>query len=1340
MNWRDFEMLVSILLLHEDIEAKIYNRLGADAGIDVKSSDGKTVYQVKHTTKDFSDIISRAKQEFKKIKKYRSESHKNFPYWKGVKKWCLVTNASCNPSDYNKWDTEIKKIFEDIGLEVKLIHERILAEKLIKYPSLKAEYFNGDNRVLLSLPEAVDSKKNDTIFDKGFKPEFIVGRDKEKENFFDFIKSDKKIISIHGPGGVGKTRFAIEVAMQANKKFNYDIFWANTATMEKSTSWFQSIVSGRKTLLIIDEPTEKRTIEILLEQTASQRISEWKFAIITRSSKDHILKPLNPEKRNDIASPIELKALDKEMIEKITWSLIENSDKLKIHAINNIKDDLLRFIVKTSGGIPIWVIVAIKLIEDKGNINTLPKDDYNLAKQYIEECLSSLIPDKWEKYKNMLKAIAILQPINIEDDPQLFDGYFKPLLGKGITEAELERVFKILQQKNLAGKRGRLLEIKPDVIRDYIILNLIGNNKKESKNWAEKILSMTGKEKKKSAIKQIARIAYDKKTQKIKEDQEDIKTFLDPIWDTFIQKAKTASLKELEGDNQEYDIGLFDLANTISFSNLLKFTKFIESIQKNERKLELVNYSLNETNHSTYLDYKNLINRLSEALYEAGKYSQSDEESKQVFRELLNLAETEQKFIGHYNNTPKALHFIDRLMPKDRYFNNIDVVSNWVIRRLDQIDKINDNENQIKILIFLVKDCFFRLEKNISEYANGTLIGYPVIFRSKSKYNNCKNDIFKEIWSILNSNKAHPKIRKILWEMLKTYQYQLRFISNKVNEQDKSNFNKEMNNNLRLIKDYLSKNNVDIVEFQTLKSIWKWHLRNDNRVDFANLAEECNNLIFKKTNKQDFINLYEGDFFQINQEKLKEYLKNSNDKNKIYDFVEDDFNFSKNKPIPVSGLWNDEKLRCDILKYIKKVIKNSKNDHHFKVACEFIYHQSNYLREKNKKHLCNILINYWCQLKNTKKRETFLDTIYWSMPGPRGKIRKEDIQFITNILSQSREKLSNKCFETISYFAGNSLFLDFNQSKKIIETVLEETQINNRHIAFKSYVEGANDRYVRRPNYKMPFPDQSLFEPKKDMFPWLISLLEYIPSIEFSKINYGKGLNQIKKDLGGKLSIIDFIELLNKRLELLKQKDSSCENISWDNIFWDIDFVKIIDPVTEKDASSDPIKKSLNQLLNFNNESVFYYKLPNIVAKMDPFGFLIPTLIVKRIKDKEFSDKKWEDTSPIHEWSRYGGYYSINSKAWRVIAQEACDIAINKTQKEKEKISIFSSLLNHRIQTIFSNYGEISSYYYNKVEDAKSDFNKESDPYIKEFMKWRWNSAKKELEREKEYNIEKPYD
>lgn len=1339
INWRAFETLVSILILSKDIEAKTYNRLGTDAGIDIKSGDGKTVYQVKYTTNQegFSTVINEAKKELQKIKTYKNPSHKNFQYWDGVEKWCLITNALYNPADNSNWEEEVEKPFlQFVGLKAVFIDGINLTKELIQFPALKEEYFNGDNRVLLSLPEAIDNKKSDVIFFKGFNPKFIEGRSKELDDFSKFIKEDyKKIILIHGSGGIGKTRFAIEVAIQANKIEGYDVFWANTATMEKSNNWFQSIVPGRKTLLIIDEPREKQTVDILLEQIASQRISDWKFAIITRSAKDHILESLNYKKINIIANPIELTALNKEMTKKVTLSLINDSDELQnLTSSNNIRT-WESYISKISDGFPIWIVVAIKLLEDTKNINKLPQDTYGLAKKYLEECLSSLLHD-WERNKlyEILKSIAILQPINIEDDPQLYDNYFKPLL-KNVTKSDLENIFTMLQEKKLAGKRGRLLEIKPDVIRDYIILKLIGENKEESKEWVEKILSMKGTGKKKSALKQLARIAFDHKL------KGETNIFLDSTWDIFIQKAKTSSLKELKGmfDDQQPDTGVFDLADSISFSNLPKFINFVQAIRSNKMEKEPIKFPWGEV---IYIHLNDIILDLPWALYKAGEYVSSDEEVRQIFKELLYLAEKEHPLVKEkpfpYNEGSRAVRLIERLMPKGQFSQNVDVVSSWIIKRLDVMNDLN--EDQMAVLNFLIKECFFKLETHISEYIDGMIASQQVIFSPESKYNKCRNEIFKKIWSILNSGEAELQHRKYLWILLNTYHSQLNYISNR--DKNKTSWEQELKSHFNLIKKYLSKNNIGISEVEPLRNILDWHLKYDKRDNFKLLAEKCEKLI-PNNNKIDreFESLFDYDSFESMEKRFQKYTKQLNSENKILSFIEKVFNYSSNKFNHVSGNIANNlgcyKILPDyILNYIQTVIKNNKCDHHFQFVCDILLCQSGFLRKNHEETLFSFLIDYWNQIKSIKGKEIFLNTMYHPVLTLKWKVRKEDIQFIIEIFNQSKTEFSENCLYTISYFAGNILFLDFNQSKDIIETILQQTDFKKRNVVFKRYIEGANDRYISSPNYKVAFPDQPTFKPKKDMFPWLINLLQHIPSIDFGNIHHGTGLEKIKADLKGKFSVIDFVEFVKKRLSLLEEKNDS----SWKNIFFSNDFLKIVDPVGTTDVVSKDIKVALNDLLNFNNHKDLYYVLPDIAAKLDPEGFLIPSMIVERTKEKVFLCEKLEDTPSEYEWTRYAGYYFVNSKPWRIIAKVACDIAIQETETKNEKRSLFSSLLSHKIEVFSAHYGEVSPHFYNKVERAQSDLNNESDSEIKEFMRWRWEVAKKDLEKEKLKNTEEHHD
>ena len=1324
IDWHAFETLVSILILHKDIEAKTYLRFGRDAGIDIESGNGKVIYQIKYINnqENFSDIISKAKKELENIKQYRLANHKNFKYWCEAKEWHLITNASYNKKDQEKWKNQIEEPFlKEVGLKVKLKHNTWLKKELIHIPNLIAEYFEGNNRVLLSVPEAISSKKNDIIFFKGFDCVSIKGREKELEKFSAFIEAnDKKIIPIHGQGGIGKTRFAIETAIQTNKK-GYDVFWANTATMEKSTNWFQSIVTGRKTLLIIDEPTEKKLIEILLEQINSQRITNWKFAIITRSAKDHILKPLNPNRINTISEPIELSRLGEETTKKIISDLIEKSDKLK-SSKNINKNELQKVILNLSGGLPIWVIIAFKMFEERGNIIDLSKDGYGLAEDYIKECLSSFSEDWTEnRLYEVLKAITILQPVyTIEDNSYLYENYFKFLV-EDITELKLKNVFKILEEKKLASKRGRLLEIKPDVIRDYIILKKIGENKEESRKWLKKILNMASSEKKKSALKQLARIAYYNKAQGQNE------TFLDSTWDIFITKAKTSKLKELKN--------IFELADSISFSNLPKFVDFIKNIQRNPNEREPVGYFFGEEN---YLYIKDLILQSAWALYETGVYAQSKEEAMLVFKELLNLAEKEEPFIKSkpfpYSDSSRAVRVIERLMSKHVYSDSVDTVSNWIIERLDEINNLN--EDQIAVLKILITDCFFKLEKNILEFIDNKFIRENIKFHTESKLNKCRNEIFKKIWLKLDSGKTELKKRKELWTVLNTYQRQLNYINKITGEINiKDQQEKELEINLNRVKKYLSEKNVSIFELSALRNIWKWHLKYDTRPFFKKKAEECEKLLFEKSKIDiDFISLYDSDTYDLKSKRFQEYSKNLNSENKIYSFMENHISYSKKNSyilIPIAqNLGSYQKLPDHVLKYVNTILNSNKKDDHFKLVCEIILAQSNELKKTNTNHFFNFLISYWNQCNSIERKEIFLNTIY--NPKPKLNLRTDDIKFISEVLFKSNVELSEKMFYILSYFSGSILFVDFAQSEKMIKYILQRSELNKRATMFKNFIEASNDRngIIRHSQ----ITKELSFKPEKLMFHRLIGLLKNIPSIDFSDIHGGEGLMEVKKDLMGQFSVIDFIPFLKERLELIENKNDSV----FKNIFLDHYFIKIIDPIKKEYIFSQNIKNSLNILLDFNNHPLLYYKLPDVFIEIDPEGFLIPELITKKINDKVFLWKQLKDTAPEYEWTRYAGYYPINSRQWRVIAKTACNCAIKKI--EKEKISIFSSLLDQEPQVITSRLGEVSPYYYSKVEKARSDLAIENNQNIKEFMKWRLKLAEKELEDEKLRIIEENHE
>ncbi|MDE0151442.1 MAG: ATP-binding protein [Bdellovibrionales bacterium] len=980
INWgfisdgKTFESLIFSILKFKDVNIRVYERPGPDASIDAKSEDGKVIYQAKYTQSEkLSEIITKAKEELKKIEKYKQKNHKNYTHWTGVEKWCLITNATWNPSDEEKWKNEVEKPFEEIGLEVELQHQAGIKKDLITFPHVKNEYFSGENRVLQSLPEFIAKIKKDKILSKGLHQE-LIGRQKELEQFLQFISSDeKKIISIHGPGGIGKTHFSIECAYQANQK-EYDIYYANTATLERSNSWFQSIVTSRKALLIIDEPKEHASIEILLEQAHSSRLLNWKFVIITRTAKDHILEPLNPNRLQIVEKDIQIKPLNSKETRQLIERLIENSQTLNTLIPDNQKINLRKYLMKTSGGFPVWNMIAIHLLEqNKGKDIDFIKDEFGLQEKYWNETISSP-PQSLEekKFIKYIKAIAILQPIYVKDNPQLQE-HLKTLINDSQL-SELEDVSKLLQDKSFAVKRGRLLEITPDVIRDYIIIKKIGDNRQESKEWLQKVLQIKNLEVMKSALTQLAKLAHYQK-----HEQDTKETSFDEIWDIFSDRINQGDL------NEQYNI--LKVASGISFSDPIKFLNLTREIKLNNKPNPSTKWT------SKYANHENLILQLPWEIYKASGYIHDESEAEKFFKELIELAEKESTLIkGTYyylaNDGRRAIRLITELMKDSHPRNNIyiKIISEWIISQIENINNLN--EPHIEVLKETTEE-FLKIEIHDTHFEERHFIHTKTCISPKSLEQKIRNKILKKIWLILSSNpnQANVRSRIILWTLLQTYHSETNLHSDphKRGDENYNFWEIKLKNHFTQLKEYISKKNIEISEIKSLRSIWDWHLKYDQRNYIKKLAQECETSIEEHNSYNEIISLFEHNWDHSELEhKVEEYISKHNleSQGKIKLFIDSCFKYDSKSFDYITRtiaqqLAGHKNLWGVALEYAEKEFKNKIVDHHFKFACEIaLIHLINLKNDEEDSF--SLTIKYWKQLINVEQKEYFLKSILYT--------------------------------------------------------------------------------------------------------------------------------------------------------------------------------------------------------------------------------------------------------------------------------------------------------------------------------------------------------------------------
>jgi hypothetical protein len=289
-----FEDLICALIRLEDHEARLYVRPGKDSAQDARSGDGLTIYQMKfHQNESTSSAIGDAKAEAKKIATYQSTPGPAQEVWRGVQKWILISNVAFYPTDELKWNKEVKPKFDKLGLIASYWEKSVIETKLLKYPDLKQAYFGGETRAFLGITEAREQVRSQELSPLHALDACYQGREKEFEQYKNFLLNDsKKILVIHGPGGIGKTRFLLEGAKTQALPDGWQVLWANVATMRKNPSWYMGLIPELPTLLLIDDPDDTEVLKELVEQISGGRAKTWKVAIAVRSPNDPVLKYL----------------------------------------------------------------------------------------------------------------------------------------------------------------------------------------------------------------------------------------------------------------------------------------------------------------------------------------------------------------------------------------------------------------------------------------------------------------------------------------------------------------------------------------------------------------------------------------------------------------------------------------------------------------------------------------------------------------------------------------------------------------------------------------------------------------------------------------------------------------------------------------------------------------------------------------------------------------------------------------------------------------------------------------------------------------------------------------
>ena len=294
----------------------------------------------------------------------------------------------------------------------------------------------------------------------------------ELRQFQNFIRdTDKRLLTIYGSGGIGKTKLAIEFAKTVERDHtDYEPLFVQMAsdTFENALA---DIPPNRNYIFFVDDAHDFLDhlggIRILLN---SPGYSESKVVLITR-------KPFKAFLEGSFLTALPDDAADELEIPKLP---LEKTKEF-IHTYTQIPDNaVLTGLAKLARDTPLIAVMVIDVVnEDIGPLKDLTKD------KLIELTFESYLRDSFRKYpesserrQKLLEWLSGIAPIDIEDN-RIRDKLAEILK---VEPYEIEQYRDDLKNDGLLFQYGAKQRVFPDALRDYILRKacFLSNDKRSS--------------------------------------------------------------------------------------------------------------------------------------------------------------------------------------------------------------------------------------------------------------------------------------------------------------------------------------------------------------------------------------------------------------------------------------------------------------------------------------------------------------------------------------------------------------------------------------------------------------------------------------------------------------------------------------------------------------------------------------------------------------------------------------------------------------------------------------------------------------------------------------------
>lgn len=1298
-----FEALATTIVYFEDSKAALFGRRGKDGGQDARSGDGTRVFQAKHhESGSAASAISDAKKEATKIEGYRQPGHARHLQWQGVTHWQLVTNASFNPADKRKWDTEVVPAFTKQGLTAEYWERQNLEALLDKHPEIHRSFFENETRAFLSLPEVKERLPAQEPFLRRDELGPFCGRAEEKTTLRAFLASEKLFLVVHGAGGTGKTRFVVEAGDEIAGEGDWQVLWANVESMTATGAWFEAIDTARATMLIVDEPSGESLLQRLAEQLGGRvgRTTRWKVVVAVRSQKDPVLRFLRGARMRQRVQELPLSPLPQTDAEEMAFELLSTGRRADWP--EQTKREAARHLSRRFSRYPVWLTLAIQHLEVRGDLKHVPESAEALADEYLVELEQGQPNVNEEEIRTLLRWVALVGTVNREDDIAV------KLIGErcGLTSrVEVRaRLAALVQRRALTerGARNRFVELKPDVLRDHVLLR-----------WLARDVG-AGRLEVSDEGKQILQAILDSVANGTSIPLE--RAILTSL-------ARTEFLLRVAG----HDVGLLETffgelegkVPTMTASRRLTLPEIIDAIAHFQPRAATslvralrIHPTGDETVDGIFgpkvVRQTDVVLALAWPLFGAAMGAQTDQERECVLRELCELAKAEADIArelprGLPNDGKRGADLVSRVLEGGPLFwtEYDDTAAKLSKNLIDELTNHAPSNGEAALLRALIHPLLETQRHQTWAEDNSLRVRMFTIAPGGTAWQ-AREAVLTHIKDALSNGNLPAESLVKLWRV---------FALAREGERARSKLE-------WTYKVLASRTSPTLEELGAARDVWHWHLRYDDRPDVKAAAQTLEALYASNDLAKEFQPLVPSieEWHNENDRAAAKAaeLSATADARALDAFLDRAVAFGgEDLVLSFGGIaWclgahatSHEAVREFIEASLQRSPVTSREE--FAVATAVSWVAA--VRKAEPAQAPILVTALLAKCIDDNRRAHLLERLYGRVP---------KLNDVGDFTPEERALLRGACGlftstgRAVQLVAALALTVEheWETLRPVLEEALQSVPGDQRSHAAHALVDAI---YWAVREEGLPPPPRGLAE-------WLLTQLLTLPDFDDLGGNGGWHLAEILKRLG-RPDVPWLAYALRRRQE---QESASRDGTNPRAVSYNARLSRYVREVNTDDVANDQVIAALSEVLDFVRDtgSVGYY-LPEILRDVDPDGVLVPAAVATRAASAV-------DAKGVRQLARIGGAYGINSLSWRTIALATIRAAV--PFGEEALRSVYSSLGERGTRSWSGVEGEVPPVFIAAVAHARAALEAEGESELRPYWQQRLTIAEAELREEEE--------